>query len=215
MREQIKPYGGKLINRIAGGQKKESLMEKAFTLKEIRLGRREVSDLEMIATGAFSPLEGFMGKRDYENVLDAKRLSNGLPWTIPVTLSVGEQEAKRLKEGEDISLLDPAGVTLGILHLEEKYAHDRAKEADQVYGTGDRKHPGVDKLYRTGEVLLGGKVTVIRLPRHNDFLNYRLTPEETRRLFRERGWRRIAAFQTRNPIHRAHEYIQTRVTHYF
>ena len=205
---QIKPHGGRLINRIVKEEERESLIEKAFNLKEIHLGRREVSDLEMIAIGAFSPLEGFLVRKEYENVLEVKRLSNGLPWTIPVTLSVKKEEAKRLKEGEDLSLLDPTGITLAILHLEEKYSYDKEREASQVYGTRDRKHPGVDKLYRMGDILLGGKVTVIRLPGHNDFLNYRLTPSQIRQLFKEKGWRRIAAFQTRNPIHRAHEYIQ-------
>lgn len=205
---QIEPHGGRLINRLVKEKVQKSLIEKAFNLKEIHLGRREVSDLEMIAIGAFSPLEGFMVKKDYENVREVKRLANGLPWTIPVTLSVKEAEAKRLKEGEDLSLLDPAGITLAILHLEEKYSYNKETEAAQVYGTKDRKHPGVNKLYRMKNILLGGKITVIRLPEHNDFLDYRLTPTQTRKLFKERSWRRIAAFQTRNPIHRAHEYIQ-------
>lgn len=208
MKGQIEPHGGRLINRVVKEKERESLIEKAFNLKEIHLKKREVSDLEMIATGAFSPLEGFMKKEDYESVLEVKRLSNGLAWTIPVTLSVREEEAERLNAGDELSLLDPAGTTLAILRLEEKYRHDKEKEALQVYGTRDRKHPGVDKVYQMGEILLGGKVTVIRLPKHNDFLNYRLPPRETRRLFKEKGWRRIAAFQTRNPIHRAHEYIQ-------
>jgi len=208
VKSQIEPHGGKLINRVVKEQEKESLIEKAFNLQEIRLSKREVSDLEMIATGAFSPLEGFMGQEDYESVLEVKRLSNGLVWTIPVTLSVKKEEAERLSTGKELSLLDPTGTTLGILHLEDIYQHDKEKEALQVYGTKDRNHPGVDKVYQMGEVLLGGKVTVIRLPKHNDFLAYRLSPRETRQLFHEKGWRRVAAFQTRNPIHRAHEYIQ-------
>ena len=208
MKSQIEPHGGKLINRVVKEEERESLIEKAFNLKEIYLNKREVSDLEMIATGAFSPLEGFMGKEDCESVMEVKRLSNGLVWTIPITLSVKKEESERLHIGEDLSLLDPAGTTLAIFHLEEKYPHDKEKESILVYGTTDRKHPGVDKIYGMGEILLGGKVTVIRLPGHNDFLSYRLSPRETRKRFKEKGWRRIAAFQTRNPIHRAHEYIQ-------
>jgi len=208
VKDQIEPHGGKLINRVVEERERESLIEKAFNLREVHLSKREVSDLEMIATGAFSPLTGFMGREDYESVLDVKRLSNGLVWTIPVTLSVKEEEAKKLKVGEELSLLDPAGTTLAILHLEEIYPHDKEKEALQIYGTRDRKHPGVDKVYLMGEVLLGGKVTVIRLPKHDDFSPYRLPPRETRKLFKEKGWKRVAAFQTRNPIHRAHEYIQ-------
>jgi len=208
MKFPIEPHGGRLIDRRSSGIVAETLDEKAKVLPRVVPSAWEISDLEMIATGGFSPLEGFMLRDDYESVLDVKRLANGLPWTIPVTLAVEKPLADSLKEGSDVALADSSGVTLAVLHLEEKFAHDREKEAVQVFGTRDSLHPGVKRVISSPEVLLGGKVSVIRLPKHSDFLSYRLEPAETRRRFRERGWKRVAGFQTRNPIHRAHEYIQ-------
>lgn len=205
---QIEPHGGKLINRLVKEEKRQSLIESTLSLKQIHLSKREVTDLEMIAVGAFSPLEGFMNQKDYESVLEEKRLANGLPWTIPITLSVSKEKAATLKEGEEIALLDDSGTSLGTLRLEEKYRCDLKKEAAKVYGTEDISHPGVNRLYQRGDILLAGKIMVLRLPVHTDFLNYRLTPRQTRDEFKKRGWRRIVSFQTRNPMHRAHEYIQ-------
>jgi len=205
---QIEPHGGKLINRLVKEEKRQSLIESTLSLKQIHLDKREMADLEMIAIGAFSPLEGFMNRKDYESVLEEKRLANGLPWTISVTLSVSKEKGATLKEGEEIALLDDSGTSLGTLSLEEKYRCDLKREAVKVYGTEDRNHPGVDGLYQMGDILLGGKIRVLRLPVHTDFLNYRLTPRQTRDEFKKRGWRRIVSFQTRNPMHRAHEYIQ-------
>lgn len=202
------PYGGILINREAEGKDRETLLEKAPSLPSIQLSRREISDLEMIATGGFSPLEGFMTKADYENVVDNKRLAGGLPWTIPVTLSVSEDRAAELKLDTDVTLLNEEKGIIGILHLEEKYSFDKTHEADQVYGTTEDKHPGVAYLYKTGEVNLGGKITLLKRQKHSDFLEYRLDPKESRQLFHQKGWKRIVGFQTRNPVHRAHEYIQ-------
>jgi sulfate adenylyltransferase len=136
------------------------------------------------------------------------KFCNGLPWTIPVTLSVSEGEASNCKEGNDIVLNDEKGNLLGILHLEEKYPHDKEKEALEVYGTTEENHPGVKKVYEMGDILLGGRISVINRPVHDDFKEDRLDPIETRKLFKEKGWRRVVGFQTRNPIHRAHEYIQ-------
>ncbi|MEK6591092.1 MAG: sulfate adenylyltransferase [Nitrospinota bacterium] len=208
MKDTIAPHGGKLINLIIEGKERETLYEKIPSFKKIRLNKREVSDLEMIATGALSPLEGFMVKKDYDSVLDMMHLSNGLPWTIPITLSATEDESKNLREGEDIALMDESEMILGILHLEEKYTYDKEKEADQVYGTLDAAHPGVAYLYQMGDILLGGKIGLLKRPKHNDFLKYRFDPAETRKIFRDKGWKRVVGFQTRNPIHRAHEYIQ-------
>lgn len=209
MKDTIAPHGGKLVNRIAEDKERETLEEKVTSFKKIRLNKREISDLEMIATGGLSPLEGFMLKKDYDSVVDVMHLSNGLSWTIPITLSATEKEAKNFKEGEDIALEDGnGGGILAILHLEEKYRYDKEKEADQVYGTLDAAHPGVAYLYQTGDILLGGKISLIKRPRHTNFIKYRLDPSETRKIFREKGWKRIVGFQTRNPIHRAHEYIQ-------
>lgn len=204
----IEPHGGKLVNRIMEGKERESLAEKARRLKKVTLNDRELSDLEMIAIGAFSPLEGFMKKDDYHSVMDNMKLSNGLPWTIPITLSVTKDEAKNLKDGEDVSLVKDEGEILAILHIEEKFSHDKEKEALQVYGTKDMAHPGVAKVFEMGDVLLGGNVSVIHRVKQESFKRYRLDPVETRHLFKEKGWKRVVGFQTRNPIHRAHEYIQ-------
>lgn len=204
----IEPHGGKLIDRILEGKEREEFAERSLKLKKVVLNDREVSDLEMIAIGAFSPLEGFIKKDDYHSVMDNMKLSNGLPWTIPVTLSVTKDEAKNLKEGEDVSLVNKDGQILAVMHIEERFEHDKEKESDQVYGTTDKAHPGVAKVYEMGDVLIGGKVSVIHRVKQENFKQYRLDPKETRHLFKEKGWKRVVGFQTRNPIHRAHEYIQ-------
>ena len=204
----IEPHGGTLINRIVDGETKNKLEQKARGLEQITINSREISDLEMIATGGLSPLEGFMSKQDYASVVDLMRLKNGLPWTIPITLSVARKDAERLKEGSDVALINEQETLLGILHLEEKYGFDKEHEAQQVLRTTDEKHPGVQYLKSIGDVYLGGKISLINRPAHAEFLNYRLDPRETRALFKQKGWKRIVAFQTRNPIHRAHEYIQ-------
>jgi sulfate adenylyltransferase len=204
----IEPHGGTLINRIVDGETKNKLEQKARGLEQITINSREISDLEMIATGGLSPLEGFMNKQDYASVVDLMRLKNGLPWTIPITLSVAKKDAERLKDGSDVALINEQETLLGILHLEEKYGFDKEHEAQQVLRTTDEKHPGVQYLKSIGDVYLGGKISLINRPAHAEFLNYRLDPRETRALFKQKGWKRIVAFQTRNPIHRAHEYIQ-------
>jgi sulfate adenylyltransferase len=204
----ILPHGGALVNRQAEGDEKAHLIEKAKSMEVIRLNSREVSDLEMIASGALSPLEGFMVKEEYESVLDLMRLPNGLPCTIPVTLSITKADADRYKEENDCALYDHSDHLLGILHLNEKYQFDKEKEADQILKTTDESHPGVQYLKSIGDILLGGRITLLNRPPHEHFKNYRLNPKETRVLFKVKGWNRIVAFQTRNPIHRAHEYIQ-------
>lgn len=208
MKGLINPHGGRLINRDVQGKEKETLEEKAARLKKIRLNPRQTSDLEMVAVGAFSPLEGFICKEDYENVLHNMRLANGLPWTIPITLAVGEEEAKGFRQAEDIALVGERGITLAVLHLEQKYTYDKEREAMLVYRTVDAKHPGVKYVYDSGDILLGGKISVLEHPSHGEFNQYRFAPADTRKVFQERGWKRIAGFQTRNPVHRAHEYIQ-------
>jgi len=209
MRLETPPHGGKLVNRIASPEEAAALRERGPHLKKIHLPGRRLSDLEMIAVGAFSPLEGFLGRADYENVVVNKRLANGLPWTIPITLAVTQEEAEALSLGEEIALVDKFERVVAIFFLEEKYAYDREREARLVYGTTDERHPGVRALYRRGGVYLGGKITLLERPYCPEFLlPYRLDPADTRRIFAERGWRRVVGFQTRNPVHRAHEYIQ-------
>lgn len=202
----IQPHGSKLVSRVVEDEKKEELLEKAKLLKKIKLNSHEVSDLEMISIGCFSPLEGFLKEDDYKSVVENCRLSNGLVFTIPITLSATKEEVKYLKENEDIALTDYKEI-LGILHLEQIYNYDKKREAEFVYKTTDKSHPGVAYLYSQGEFLLGGKITLINRPMHKEFQEYWFDPLQTRKIFKEKGWKTIVGFQTRNPIHRAHEFI--------
>ncbi|MEK6532045.1 MAG: sulfate adenylyltransferase, partial [Deltaproteobacteria bacterium] len=205
----IAPHGGRLINRVLEGKERQEAEARAKgTAKKLPLTDREVSDLEMIAIGAFSPLEGFMCKDDYHSVMDTMTLKNGLPWTIPVTLSTTEAEAKGLKQGMEVALTDSSGAVVALMTVNEIFQHDKEKEAMQVYGTREDAHPGVKKVYEMGEVLIGGPISLVKRSDGGEFKNERLDPKETRALFKEKGWKRVVGFQTRNPIHRAHEYIQ-------
>ncbi len=209
MSEIIKPHGGHLVNRILNGEESEAAKARSRELKQIALNGRTVSDLELLAVGAFSPLEGFMGKKDYESVVYEMRLSSGLPWTLPITLAVSSGEAKEIREGEEIALVDSSGEVVGILYLEEKFGYNKKEEAWNVYRTDEDRHPGVWYLYQRGDLLLGGKVHLLsKSPLHPRFEVYRRDPVETRATFQQRGWRTVVGFQTRNPIHRSHEYIQ-------
>jgi sulfate adenylyltransferase len=165
------------------------------------------SDLEMIAVGAFSPLTGFMGQEDYDAVIDNMRLSNGLPWTVPVTLPVDDDTAAGLEEGQEIALVS-GDQLMGIMTVDVKFQADKEREAREVYRTTEEAHPGVARLHRQGNWLLGGEVYLLNAPKDVEFPELRHEPAQTRRMFASRGWRRVVAFQTRNPIHRAHEYIQ-------
>ena len=204
----IQPHGGRLIDRMANPAERERWLGQAPRLPKITLSRREISDLEMIAVGAFSPLEGFLGRADYESVVDKMRLANGLPWSIPVTIAVTEEEAKTLSAGSDIALVEEGGKPLAILHLTETYRPDKRREAEKVYKAPDEAHPGVKAVLEMGPVYLGGKVTMLDRPSVIEFADARLDPAQMRALFADRKWKRIVAFQTRNPIHRAHEYLQ-------
>jgi sulfate adenylyltransferase len=204
--ETIAAHGGLLINRELTGVESETLLERTPAMPKLNLRPREVSDLEMIANGAFSPLEGFMCEDDYIAVRGNKHLTSGLPWTIPVTLSTDDDFATTLKEGEDVALYAEDHL-LGVLHLAQKYRYDKEREAERVYLTTETAHPGVAALYAQGDWLLGGKISLLNRPRNAAFPTYRLDPAETRDAFKKKGWHRVVAFQTRNPIHRAHEYI--------
>jgi len=207
MIETIPAHGGHLVNRELSGIERETLLERVPSMPKINLRPREVSDLEMIANGAFSPLEGFMCEEDYIAVRGNMHLASGLPWTIPVTLSATDELAASLKEGADIALYENSDHLLGVLHLKEKFRYDKQREAERVYLTTDTAHPGVATLQSQGDWLLGGRVSLLARPRSPDFPAYRLDPAQTREAFRKKGWHRVVAFQTRNPIHRAHEYI--------
>jgi sulfate adenylyltransferase len=205
--ETIAAHGGKLINRELSGIERETLLERAPSMRALRLRARESADLEMIANGALSPLEGFMCEEDYIAVRGNKHLASGLPWTIPVTLSAGDEVAGDLKEGADVALYADEEHLMGVLHLQQKFRYDKQREAERVYLTADAAHPGVRALFEQGEWLLGGRVSLLNRPRNPAFPAYRLDPRQTREAFIKKGWRRVVAFQTRNPIHRAHEYI--------
>jgi sulfate adenylyltransferase len=203
----IRPHGGKLINRTLEGRDLEQSLDRAEKLPRLKLNARQLSDVELIAIGAFSPLTGFMSKKDYENVVDNQRLENGLPWTIPVTLAVSKEESERLRPSSDIALIDDSERIVAILHLEEIYKYDRNHEAELVLKTTSDTHPGVQYLSGVGEYCLAGPISLLRRPDRGEFTNYLLDPKETRFLFEHRGWNTVVGFQTRNPVHRAHEYI--------
>ena len=205
--EGITPHGGHLINRIATHNQRLEFLDKADFLPRVQLDQRETADLVMIAIGAFSPLIGFMEQSDYESVVDNMRLANGLPWSIPVTLSVDEATAEPLKEGSLVRLDDPNGHFIGVLELTQKYGYDKIREAVNVYRTDDEAHPGVRVLYNYGDINLAGPVWLLHRDPHPLFPAYQIDPAKSRALFKERNWKTVVGFQTRNPIHRAHEYI--------
>lgn len=204
----IPAHGGHLINRIATPAERQEFMEKAESLPKIQLDKRALSDLVMIAIGGFSPLNGFMEAADYETVVTDMRLQNGLPWSIPVTLPVSEEVADSIKEGSWVRLDSPDGEFVGVLELTQKFRYNKAHEAINVYRTDEIKHPGVKVLYDSGPVNLAGPVWLLERHPHPLFPKYQIDPAESRKLFLERGWKTVVGFQTRNPIHRAHEYIQ-------
>jgi len=206
--ETIAPHGGVLVNREVAGADRDALLARASSLPVVTLDERQLSDLEMIAIGAFSPLTGFMGPADYNRVVNEMRLANGLPWTIPVTLAVSTEVGESIEPGSDIALAEASGRILAVMTVEDRFTYDKSHESEKVYRTTDAAHPGVAAVLAQGDVLLGGPISVVDRPSNPDFPEYRLDPAATRAAFAERGWRTIVAFQTRNPIHRAHEYLQ-------
>jgi len=202
----IAPHGGKLNPREVAGDAARALADKARSLPARQLNSRELSDLELLANGGFSPLDGFMTQAQYRSVVDTMHLPDGLPWSIPVTLSVSKEQANLLKG--DIALTDADGNALAVMTVAEAFEYDKQHEAQAVYRTTEDKHPGVAALYAQDEILIGGPLQVIRRPANPSFPEYRLDPAQTRAAFVERGWKRVVGFQTRNPVHRAHEYIQ-------
>lgn len=206
--ETIAPHGSHLINRIATPAETKEFKEQANSLPRVQLDERSFSDVVMIAIGAFSPLTGFMEQEDYETVVADMRLASGLPWSIPITLSVTEDVAEPLKEGSWVRLDDPEGQFVGILELTQKYRYNKAHEATNVYRTDDINHPGVAVVYNQGLINLAGPIWLMQRDPHPLFPKYQIDPVESRKLFVEKGWKTVVGFQTRNPVHRAHEYIQ-------
>lgn len=195
-----KPHGGKLINLEEKGSNLSGISQ------EIAIDRFTLSDLELIGIGAFSPLTGFMGKADYESVMKNMRLANGAVWSIPITLPVDEKKAKELKHGKKAKLVHE-GHAYGVIEVEEVYPADKKTETKSVFLTEDPAHPGVKRVLETPNFYVGGRITLVRRPNRTSFGEFYLDPAQTRQKFQELGWNHIVGFQTRNPIHRAHEYI--------
>ena len=195
------PHGGKLVNRINEKTKIDA------SHISVELSLMELSDLELIANGAYSPLEGFMEQKEYESVVHDMRLTNGLPWSIPITLAVDKNKAMVLKRGDTINLTYKGNV-YGVMNVKEIYVPDKKTEAKKVYKTTDLNHPGVRKLFERPETYVAGPITLSKRPEKETFKEHYLDPFQTREKFKELGWSTIVGFQTRNPIHRAHEYIQ-------
>jgi sulfate adenylyltransferase len=191
----IRPHGGELLDR--SGERPDGVE----ALETVRLTSRELSDLDMLASGALSPLTGFTGRDDYERVLEEMRLASGLPWALPVCLAVAEAP-----NGDRIALADESGLPLAVLDVEDVFSYDREREAERCFRTTDAAHPGVARLMAQHDLYVSGAVTVFERQRPS-FPELHKDPQETRALFAERGWKRVVGFQTRNPIHRAHEYL--------
>jgi sulfate adenylyltransferase len=206
-----KPHGGELVDPLVSKSLAKRLKEQSAQWKSIDLTQRQLCDLELLMNGGFSPLNTFLNKKDYENVLDNMQLEQGTLWPIPIVLDVDEKIAKSLIIGEKIALRDPEGVMLAVLTLREIYKPDKNLEAEKVFGTSDQTHPGVNYLFNyTQPYYISGKLQGIQLPTHYDFVDMRHTPKELRNTFKQKGWNKIVAFQTRNPMHRAHVELTTR-----
>ena len=194
------PHGGKLVDRILRGEEREAALRRARAAKKIPLSEVGISDFEMIANGAMSPLNGFMTKTDYDSVVQNMRLANGLVWSLPITLSVSKETAAEIRLSEEIALVENGngGGILGVMQIAEKFEYDKTREAQEVYRTTETAHPGVARVMSQGEVCLAGEVWMINRPANVMFAAYRRDPAETRRLFAERGWNAVVGFQTRN-----------------
>jgi sulfate adenylyltransferase len=200
----IEAHGGELVDLLARAEKRDELIKEAGSLDSVSLTPRQAADLELLAVGGFSPLRGFQGSDDWRRVVDEMRLADGLPWSIPVTLATAADAA----EGDRLALQDEGGRLLGVIDVEEMFERDLEREARHVYRTTDREHPGVAAIYAEGTRCIAGPIRATDLPPHPDaFGDYVLPPAASRAAFAERGWKTVVGFQTRNPIHRAHEYI--------
>ncbi len=210
MTELVPPHGSKTLKPLLlNGEDRVSGLEKAATLKSIPLTTREISDVFMLGMGAYTPLDGFMGEADWRGVCEDMKLANGLFWPIPVTISAGSDKADSIAIGEDITLADgESGEILAVMNVTEKYSIDKKLECVSVYRTDDENHPGVQKVLAQETVNLGGSVKVLSEGEYPEkYADLYLTPEQSRAAFIEKGWSRAAAFQTRNPMHRSHEYL--------
>jgi ATP sulfurylase len=202
------PHGGVLVNKVLTGSVRDEVLREAQSLPAFELQDFELSDIEMIASGAMSPLTGFMTQKDFDSVVDHVRLASGLLWSIPIVFARDEPALKGLKPGGAAALKGPDGTVHAVLRVKEIYPHDRERHAQKVFGTGDEAHPGVARVKSAmGNTCVAGDIELVNPRQYDSFAEYRLTPRETRDLFAARGWKTVVAFQTRNPIHRAHEYL--------
>ncbi len=206
MQQPIPAHGGELVNRMAPADDLAGLTQEASSLPRIEINSRVHSDLDLLGVGAFSPLTGFMNQADYASVVADMHLANGLAWSLPITLSTGREQAATLTAGARVALVRD-GEPVAILEVEETFPYDKQREAELVYGTTEEAHPGVAALYAQDEILVAGAVTVLRR-KPSEFDEFNLAPAQTRAIINEKGWRTVVGFQTRNPVHRAHEYIQ-------
>ena len=207
----IAPHGGVLVDLIVDQDRAEALKQASRDFPSWDLTDRQVCDLELLMNGAFSPLTGFMGREDYESVCSRMRLADGTLWPMPITLDVSDEFAEGVSEGDRVALRDAEGVMLAVLTVRDKWQPDKAAEAERVFGTTNVEHPGVAYLMkRAGSTYLGGEIEGLSLPVHYDFKSLRLSPKDTRRMFQDAGWSRVVAFQTRNPMHRAHQELTLR-----
>ena len=202
----VPPHGGTLRELLATGEEAAALAAQASELPVLRLGARQVTDLELLSVGALSPLGGFMDEADYRAVVEGMCLADGTVWSVPITLPVTAGQAVDLA-GRQIALAAEDGTLLAVMDAGEAYSYDREREAEKVYRTADPAHPGVEAVNEQAELLLGGPIRAFALPPDPEFPEHRLTPAQTRAAFAERGWRTVVGFQTRNPVHRAHEYL--------
>ena len=205
------PHGGELVDLILSPERKQALQSASKDFPSWDLTARQLCDLELLLNGGFSPLRGFMKKADYESVCKKMRLADGTLWPMPITLDLPEEFAGKLTVGGKLALRDAEGVMLAVLNVEDIYKPDRTAEAQDVFGTVDKKHPGADSVInRTNPVYVGGAIEGLQHPVHYDFRGIRLTPAELRAEFARLGWKKIVAFQTRNPMHRAHVELSMR-----
>jgi len=206
----IEPHGGTLVDRKLKEDEAKEALERARTLPQIQLTPEMAQDTVNIANGIFSPLTGFLGKEDFESVLNRGRLVDDTPWTVPLVLDVPIEQADTFPEGSEVALVDAAGEPLAVLHVAEKYPYNKDEYAQQVYGTTDTAHPGVVRTQSLNEILVAGQIDLVNEPQHQ-FDAYNLSPKETRFLFKEKGWNSVVAFQTRNVPHTGHENLHKTV----
>jgi sulfate adenylyltransferase len=202
----IQAHGGELINRFATGADLEAAKAKAASLKTIQVDGYTAFEIDGIAKGIYSPLRGFMTEEETRSVLDHMRLRPGVAWTVPILLHVSQEDADAIETGQEVAIQDETGALVAIITVSDKFGIDKKEIAEKVYRTTEEAHPGVAYTYSHGPVYLGGDIVVLQ-ERTVEHQEYNLTPAQTRQMFKEKGWKRIVAFQTRNPIHRAHEYL--------